>query len=35
LDIGNPQLSRHAERELGGVEDGYNMVRLFKAFFRG
>lgn len=35
VDIGNPQLSMHAVRELGGVEDGYNMVRLFKAFFRG
>ena len=35
VDIGNPQLSMHSVRELGGVEDGYNMVRLFKAFFRG
>ena len=35
VDIGNPQLSMHSVRELGGVEDGYYMVRLFKAFFRG
>lgn len=34
VDIGNPMLSMHAVRELGGTEDGYNMVRLFSAFFR-
>ena len=35
VDIGNPMLSMHAVRELGGTEDGYNMVRLYTAFFEG
>lgn len=33
VDIGNPQLSMHSIRELGGVEDAYNMIMLFKCFF--
>ena len=33
VDIGNPQLSMHAIRELGGINDSYYMKQLFKAFF--
>jgi aspartyl aminopeptidase len=33
IDIGNPQLSMHSVRELGGVDDVYNMVKLFSVFF--
>lgn len=35
VDIGNPMLSMHSVRELGGTDDGFYMVKLFAAFFRG
>ena len=35
VDIGNPMLSMHSVREFAGTEDGYNMVRLYAAFFEG
>lgn len=35
VDIGNPQLSMHAVRELGGTDDCYHMVKLFAALFKG
>lgn len=35
VDIGNPQLSMHAVRELGGTDDCYHMVKLFSALFKG
>ena len=35
IDIGNPMLSMHAIRELGGADDSYYMTKLFAAFFRG
>ncbi len=34
VDIGNPMLSMHAIRELGGTDDCYYMTKLFAAFFR-
>jgi aspartyl aminopeptidase len=34
VDIGNPVLSMHAVRELGGTDDCYYMTKLFKAFFK-
>lgn len=34
VDIGNPMLSMHAVRELGGTDDCYYMTQLFKAFFK-
>ena len=33
VDIGNPMLGMHAIRELGGTDDHYYMVKLFKALF--
>ena len=33
VDIGNPMLAMHAIRELGGTDDHYYMVKLFKALF--
>ncbi|MGN1096143.1 MAG: M18 family aminopeptidase [Eubacteriales bacterium] len=33
VDIGNPMLSMHSVRELGGTDDGYYMKKLFSAFF--
>ena len=35
VDIGNPMLSMHSVRELGGVDDAYYMVKLFAAFYGG
>lgn len=35
VDIGNPMLSMHSVRELGGTDDGYYMKKLFTAFFKG
>lgn len=35
VDIGNPMLSMHAVRELGGADDSYYMTKLYAAFFRG
>ncbi|MBR0235593.1 MAG: M18 family aminopeptidase [Clostridia bacterium] len=35
VDIGNPMLSMHAVRELGGVDDAYYMTKLFGAFYEG
>lgn len=35
VDIGNPMLSMHAVRELGGVDDAYYMTKMFGAFYRG
>lgn len=34
VDIGNPILSMHAVRELGGTDDSYYMTKLFRAFFK-
>ncbi len=34
IDIGNPLLSMHSVRELGGVEDHYNMYRLIGEIFK-
>ena len=34
VDIGNPILGMHSIRELGGVEDHYNVYRSFKEFYR-
>ena len=34
VDIGNPMLSMHAVRELGGTDDSYYMTKLFAAFFK-
>ena len=34
VDIGNPMLSMHAVRELGGTDDSYYMTKLFEAFFK-
>ena len=33
VDIGNPQLSMHSIRELGGTNDAYYMMKLLSAFF--
>ena len=33
VDIGNPMLSMHSVRELGGTADAGNMQKLFCAFF--
>ncbi len=33
IDIGNPILAMHSERETGGVEDYESIIRLFGAFF--
>ncbi|MBO4354496.1 MAG: M18 family aminopeptidase [Clostridia bacterium] len=35
VDIGNPMLSMHSVRELGGVDDAYYMTKLFGAFYAG
>ncbi len=35
VDIGNPMLSMHSVRELGGVDDAYYMTKLFAAFYEG
>lgn len=35
VDIGAPQLSMHAVRELGGTDDCYYMVKLFASLFKG
>jgi len=35
VDIGNPMLSMHSVRELGGVDDAYYMTRLFGVFYEG
>lgn len=35
VDIGNPMLSMHSVRELGGVDDAYYMTKLFRAFYEG
>ncbi|MBR7083406.1 MAG: M18 family aminopeptidase [Clostridia bacterium] len=35
VDIGNPMLSMHSVRELGGVDDTYYMTKLFAAFYEG
>lgn len=35
VDIGNPMLSMHSVRELGGVDDPYYMTKLFTAFYEG
>lgn len=34
VDIGNPILSMHSIRELGGVEDHFNVYKSFKEFYR-
>ncbi len=34
VDLGNPMLSMHAVRELGGTDDCYYMTKLFGAFFK-
>ena len=34
VDIGNPSLSMHAIRELGGTDDCYYMTKLFRVFFK-
>jgi aspartyl aminopeptidase len=34
VDVGNPQLSMHSIREVGGTEDLPNAIKLFEAFFR-
>lgn len=34
IDIGNPILSMHSIRELGGVDDHYNVKKIFEEFFR-
>ncbi len=34
VDLGNPMLSMHAVRELGGTDDCYYMTKLFEAFFK-
>ncbi|KAI7847172.1 peptidase M18 [Circinella umbellata] len=33
IDVGNPQLSMHSIREIGGVDDVPNGIRLLEAFF--
>lgn len=33
VDVGNPQLSMHSIREVGGTEDIPNAIKLFDAFF--
>lgn len=35
VDLGNPMLSMHSIRELGGADDAYYMTKLFSAFFKG
>lgn len=35
IDLGNPMLSMHAVRELGGVDDAYYMTKLFRVFYEG
>jgi aspartyl aminopeptidase len=34
VDIGNPILGMHSIRELGGVDDHYNVYKSFKEFYR-
>ncbi|NPA38163.1 MAG: M18 family aminopeptidase [Chlorobi bacterium] len=33
VDVGNPMLSMHSVRELGGVKDHFYMTEVFKTFF--
>lgn len=33
LDLGNPQLSMHSIREVGGTYDVEHGIRLFESFF--
>lgn len=33
VDVGAPQLSMHSIREMAGVEDVENSIRLFRAFY--
>ena len=35
VDLGNPMLSMHAVRELGGIDDAYYMTKLFRVFYEG
>lgn len=35
VDLGNPMLSMHSIRELGGRDDPYYMTKLFAAFYKG
>lgn len=35
VDLGNPMLSMHSVRELGGVDDAYYMTKLFRVFYEG
>lgn len=34
LDIGNPMLSMHSIRELAGVKDTFNLLEVFKEFYK-
>ena len=34
IDIGSPLLSMHSVRELGGVDDHYNLYKLISEFFK-
>ncbi len=34
IDIGSPLLSMHSVRELGGVEDNYNLYKLISELFK-
>lgn len=34
LDLGNPQLSMHSVREMGGTDDVAHSIRLFSSFFK-
>ena len=34
IDIGNPILSMHSIRELGGVDDHYSVKKIFEEFFK-
>ncbi|RUP49756.1 peptidase M18 [Jimgerdemannia flammicorona] len=34
IDVGNPQLSMHSIREVGGTDDIGHAIRLFEAFFK-
>jgi len=35
IDVGNPQLSMHSIREVGGVNDVDHAINLFQAFYDG
>ena len=34
VDVGNPMLSMHSAREMAGTKDHWDLIKVFKEFFR-